>query len=64
MLFNSIIYLIYSKQVLKISDGIDNLGSIDIPIAIALFASWATVFIALSKGVQSLGKVIKYVLLL
>jgi hypothetical protein len=46
-----------SRQVLKLSDGIQNLGSIEVPIALSLLAAWAIVFIALSKGVQSLGKV-------
>jgi hypothetical protein len=42
---------------LEISDGIQNLGGINIHLAIALFVSWLVVFGALSKGVQSLGKV-------
>ena len=42
---------------MNLSDGIANLGSIEIHVAIALFVSWAIVFVALSKGVQSLGKV-------
>ena len=54
----------FSRQVLNLSDGIQNLGSIEIPVAIALFVSWALVFVALSKGVQSLGKVRKYLLIL
>jgi hypothetical protein len=42
---------------LEISDGIQNLGGINMHLAIALFVSWLVVFAALSKGVQSLGKV-------
>ena len=42
---------------LDISDGIHNLGSINIPLAISLFVAWLIVFGALSKGVQSLGKI-------
>jgi hypothetical protein len=46
-----------SRQVLKLSDGIENLGGIEAPVALSLLAAWAIVFLALSKGVQSLGKV-------
>jgi hypothetical protein len=42
---------------LEISDGIENLGGINIHLAVSLFISWLIVFAALSKGVQSLGKV-------
>ena len=42
---------------MEISDGIENLGGINIHLAVALFVSWLVVFAALSKGVASLGKV-------
>ena len=42
---------------LKISEGIEYFGSIQFPVAFCLFLSWITVFAALSKGVQTLGKV-------
>ena len=42
---------------MQISDGIDNLGGINWPLAICLLAAWLIVFGALSKGVASLGKI-------
>lgn len=47
----------FYDHVLEISDGIENLGGINIHLAVALFVSWLVVFAALSKGVASLGKV-------
>lgn len=47
-----------SDEFLKISGGIGELGKIQYPIALCLLAAWAIVFIVLSKGVKSLGKVI------
>ena len=42
---------------LKLSNSIENMGGIRWEIALALLACWLIVFGALSKGVQSLGKV-------
>ena len=39
------------------SNGIENLGGLNIPLAVCLFVAWLIVFGALSKGVQSLGKI-------
>lgn len=47
----------FSDEVLKISDGIEYFGSIQFSVAFCLFLAWITVFAALSKGVQTLGKV-------
>lgn len=47
----------FYDKVLEISNGIDNLGPIQYPLALCLLLSWFLVFAALSKGVQSLGKV-------
>ena len=49
--------MFFSDKVLDLSDGIENLGSINIPLAICLFLAWLIVFGALSKGVHSLGKI-------
>ena len=46
-----------SKQVLNISDGIDNLGGLELPLVLALLLAWILVFGALVKGVASLGKI-------
>ena len=46
-----------SDTVLKITTGIDQLGSLEYPLVIALFLGWLIVFSALSKGVASLGKI-------
>lgn len=62
--FNKIKYLSLfllfklSRKVLNLSDGIHDLGNIEWHVALCLLAAWAIVFIALSKGVQSLGKVL------
>jgi len=42
---------------LEISNGIDNLDGIVTHLAVALAVAWLICFLALSKGVQSLGKV-------
>jgi SNF family Na+-dependent transporter len=42
---------------LKFSDGIENLGGLNWPIAGCLLAAWIIVLLALSKGVASLGRV-------
>lgn len=42
---------------LRITDGIDNLGSLNPHIVLSLLLAWFFVFAALSKGVQSLGKI-------
>ncbi|KAI3385618.1 hypothetical protein SNEBB_008572 [Seison nebaliae] len=47
----------FDQFVLRISDGIESPGSLRWPIVFCLFIAWLFVFIALSKGVQSLGKV-------
>jgi hypothetical protein len=50
--------------VLEISNGIENLGGLNLPLAFALLISWLVVFAALSKGVQSLGEFSKINLVL
>jgi SNF family Na+-dependent transporter len=43
--------------VLNISDGIEQMGNLQLPLVLALFLAWFLVFAALVKGVQSLGKI-------
>jgi SNF family Na+-dependent transporter len=43
--------------VLKISDNIGDMGGIRYELALCLLACWVIVFIALVKGVESLGKI-------
>jgi hypothetical protein len=50
-------FVFESRKVLNLSDTIGNLGSIEIHLVLVLFACWAIVFLVLSKGVKSLGKV-------
>ena len=47
----------YSNEVLSISGGIDEPGSIKWSLAACLAMAWFVVFIVLIKGIQSLGKV-------
>ncbi|KAG5336207.1 SC6A5 protein, partial [Acromyrmex heyeri] len=49
-----------SNHVLGISSGIEETGSIRPPIAISLFLAWFIVFLCLSKGVLSSGKVVYF----
>jgi hypothetical protein len=63
-IFSKIIFDLYkcidfdfSRRVLQISSGVENTDGIVLHLAIALAAAWLICFLALSKGVQSLGKV-------
>ena len=42
---------------MNISDGINNLGDLELPLVLALLLAWILVFGALVKGVASLGKI-------
>jgi len=48
-----------SRRVLQISSRVENADDIVIELAAALAVAWLICFLALSKGVQSLGKVKK-----
>ncbi|KYQ55298.1 Sodium- and chloride-dependent glycine transporter 2 [Trachymyrmex zeteki] len=50
----------FHNHVLGISSGIEETGSIRPSIAISLFLAWIIVFLCLSKGVQSSGKVVYF----
>ncbi|KAI3379371.1 hypothetical protein SNEBB_005464 [Seison nebaliae] len=47
----------FTRNVLNISSGIEELGDVQWHLALALLAAWLLIFAALSKGVTSLGKV-------
>ncbi|CAF0771883.1 unnamed protein product [Brachionus calyciflorus] len=47
----------FNNYVLNISDGIGNLGEINWKLATSLLVCWLLIFLSLSKGVKSLGKV-------
>jgi solute carrier family 6 amino acid transporter-like protein 5/7/9/14 len=47
----------FRNHVLKITDGIDNMGGIRWELLICLIVAWILVFLCLCKGVKSSGKV-------
>ena len=47
----------FRNHVLKITDGIDNMGGIRLELLICLIVAWILVFLCLCKGVKSSGKV-------
>ncbi|CAF2381555.1 unnamed protein product [Rotaria sp. Silwood2] len=47
----------FYRAVLQISNGVENLDGVVTHLAIALAVAWLICFLALSKGVQSLGKI-------
>lgn len=47
-----------SNYVLNFSDGIEEFGTINYKLLLALFACWLFIFLSLSKGVHSLGKLV------
>jgi hypothetical protein len=51
------VYLIFSRRVLQISNGVEHVDGLAIHLVVALAVAWIICFLALSKGVQSLGKV-------
>lgn len=50
-------YQYFNYYVLDISDGIGSVGYINWKVAVGLLVGWVLIFLALSKGVESLGKV-------
>jgi len=57
---------IYSRRVLRLSSGIDEMGSLMWDLSLSLVLAWTITFLALIKGIKSSGKVrrtsVKYVL--
>lgn len=49
-------YQYFNYYVLDISDGIGSVGYINWKVALGLLIGWVLIFLALSKGVESLGK--------
>ena len=59
----SLFYVCYFRNhVLKITDGIDNMGGIRWELLICLIVAWILVFLCLCKGVKSSGKVMIFLL--
>lgn len=46
----------FHNYVLKISEGISEIGSVQWQLAIALFVAWLIIFLVLCRGIKSLGK--------
>lgn len=51
-----------SRRVLQISSGVEYPNGLVVELVVALAIAWLICFLALSKGVQSLGKVLKFIL--
>ncbi|XP_072040105.1 sodium- and chloride-dependent glycine transporter 2-like isoform X2 [Amphiura filiformis] len=47
----------FNNRVLKISDGMDNMGSLNWELALCLLFAWVIVCLSLAKGIKSSGKV-------
>ncbi|XP_025088378.1 sodium- and chloride-dependent glycine transporter 1-like isoform X2 [Pomacea canaliculata] len=50
----------FEVEILKISNGIDEIGAVRWQIALCLLLAWTLTFLALSKGVKSVGKVVYF----
>ena len=55
-----VVYFINRKETLKISSGIDEPGSLNVPIAISVLAALILVYFCIWKGVRITGKVITW----
>lgn len=53
-------YLCFSKQILKISDGIDDIGGIVWPLFFSNLFVWIVVYLCIMFGVKSIGKVVYF----
>lgn len=56
-LLKCMFYIFSRKELLKMSSGIEEIGSVQWQVALCLLLAWALTFLALSKGVKSVGKV-------
>lgn len=52
--------VVHSNQVLRISDGIDEVGEVRWQLVLCLLLCWIIVFLVLIKGIATLGKVVKF----
>ncbi|ESN90550.1 hypothetical protein HELRODRAFT_189893 [Helobdella robusta] len=50
----------FYRKVLQMSDGLDHPGTIIWQLALCLFLAWTIVFLVISKGIASLGKVVYF----
>ncbi|CAD5122601.1 DgyrCDS11013 [Dimorphilus gyrociliatus] len=50
----------FYNKVLKISSGIEEIGDVDWHLLLCLLAAWLVVYLVLSKGIASLGKVVYF----
>ena len=50
----------FYQEVLQISNGIEQLGGINLPILLSLFVVWLLVYFCVWQGTKSVGKVVKY----
>lgn len=50
----------FSRQVLSVSDSMENLGGVSWKLVLCLFCAWVLVFACLAKGVKSSGKVVYF----
>lgn len=50
----------FYESVLNMSDGLEDIGGIQWELALCLLAAWFVVLVVLSKGIQSLGKVVYF----
>lgn len=48
------------RKVLKESDGIENMGEVQWPLALSLLAAWIVIFLCLIKGIKSSGRVVYF----
>ena len=48
---------IFSNYVLRLTDGLEDIGGIRWQLALCLGLAWAIIFLVLLKGIESLGKV-------
>ena len=51
------VHVSYRYNVLRISSGLDDLGSPSWYMSVAMVAAWVLVFLCIFKGVKSIGKV-------
>ncbi len=52
-----LLFLLFSNHVLQKSEGIDQMDSMKVHLVICLAISWVLVFVGLSAGTKSLGKI-------
>ena len=45
------------RRVLKISDGVENMGNIQWEMTLCLFFAWVVIYLCICKGIKSSGKV-------